>query len=166
MGRRGPLPTPTPILKARGSWLAKKRKNEPTPKSGRPHCPSHLSPDARKIWRRVVPLLEGMRVLTKADGAALERYCFLLSHWRKEADRLEKHGSVYPVRRDGVVLFKLLPTVKVFDMLTTQLGRMEQAFGLNPASRARLAMPLMTEQPYDDSDELARIIRVGPPQIR
>jgi len=97
-------------------------------------------------------MLDRMGVLSKLDGAALERYCLLLARWRKEAQFIEKHGTTYPVKRDGEVLFKLFPSVKVFDMLTTQLGRLEQAFGLTPASRSRISAPTHEEE-HEQNDK-------------
>jgi P27 family predicted phage terminase small subunit len=159
MGSRGPQPTPTPILKARGSWLVNHRKNEPTPEPGRPTCPSWLPAEAKKIWRFVVPMIDRMGVLSRLDGAALERYCLLLYRWRKEAQFIEKHGTTYPVRRDGQVLFKLFPSVKVFDLLTTQLGRAEQAFGLTPASRSRISTQIHEEE--EQTNDKRRFLRIG-----
>lgn len=163
MGSRGPLPTPTPILKARGSWLVGRRRNEPVPEAGRPKCPAWLSADAKQIWRTTATILERMRVLTKADGVALERYSYVLARWRKEADFIERHGTTYPVKRDGEVLFKLFPSVKVFDMLTTQLGRLEGCFGLNPAARSRIIALSedMDEEVADDDDKVRKFIKLA-----
>jgi len=159
MGSRGPVPTPTPILKARGSWLVNQRKNEPKAPEGKPECPDWLNKDAQKNWDAVVPLLEEMRVLSKADGNALARYCALLVRWKKEYDFIEKHGTTYPVKRNGEVLFKLFPSVKVFDMLTTQLGRLEQCFGLNPSARSRIA--LQDQDHTYAGDDKQRYLRMG-----
>jgi P27 family predicted phage terminase small subunit len=108
-------------------------------------------------------MLEAMRVLSKVDGAALERYCFILARWRKEAEFIDKHGTTYPVRRDGEVLFKLFPAVKVFDLLTTQLGRLEQAFGLTPSARSRIITEGGLQPEETERDRLIRrkFIRVG-----
>jgi phage terminase small subunit len=57
MGLRGPQPTPTAILRARGSWLVNHRKDEPQPEKGGPPCPRWLNKDARKIWKALIPQL-------------------------------------------------------------------------------------------------------------
>ena len=68
MGRRGPPPTPTPILRARGSPLATRRREltEAKGPAGKPRCPQWLDADAKAAWRQVVPLLEQMGVLLHA----------------------------------------------------------------------------------------------------
>lgn len=73
MGARGPARTPTPILKARGSWLADtaERKNEPQLTVGSPAKPKFLSPIASAEWEAIVSELVPSGVLTKADGPAL-----------------------------------------------------------------------------------------------
>ncbi len=49
--------------------VRKDRRNdlEPTPKPGAPDCPTWLTAKAKETWHLVAPILEGMRVLTKAD---------------------------------------------------------------------------------------------------
>ncbi len=85
MGRRGPKPTPTPILKLRGSTLATQRREESEVQgpTGRPECPKWLDADARSAWEELIPMLESMRVLTPIDGNALARDCRQRSRWRK-----------------------------------------------------------------------------------
>ncbi len=65
MGARGPAPTPTKILEARGSWRAKARAGELTFPVERPECPAWLSTEARAEWDRVVERLEGAGVLAQ-----------------------------------------------------------------------------------------------------
>ncbi len=75
MGRRGPAPTPTNLLRLRGSPLATKRRDrtEPKPDPTRPRCPSWLDEEAKAAWRQLVPHLDAMRVMTRIDGNALAR---------------------------------------------------------------------------------------------
>jgi P27 family predicted phage terminase small subunit len=130
---------------------------------GRPKCPTWLNDEAKKVWRTVVPMLERMGILSKSDGNALERYAYLFARWRKEALFIEKHGTTYPVKRDGEVLFKLFPSVKVFDMLTTQLSRMEQNFGLTPSARSRIIAATQAEEKEieGDDDKIRSFINLG-----
>jgi phage terminase small subunit len=75
MGRRGPAPTPTPLLKLRGSTLITKKRERAEVKGpeGRPDCPDWLKDDARAAWDYLVPQLETMGILTRIDGNALSR---------------------------------------------------------------------------------------------
>lgn len=75
-----------------------------------------------------------MRVLTKADGNALARYCKLWSRWRAAEKFLDKHGTTY----DGDGGLRSYPQVRESSMLVGHLARLEQQFGLTPAARARL----------------------------
>ncbi len=79
MGKRGPKPTPTAVLKLRGSTLVTGRREaaEVQGPAGTPDAPEWLDEEARAAWDRIVPLLEGMGVLTRIDGNALARYCRL-----------------------------------------------------------------------------------------
>ena len=71
MGKRGPPPTPTNVLKRRGSWRGNRNPGEPRPEPGRPRCPSWLGDYAKAAWRHLVPMLDRMAVLTKVDCNAL-----------------------------------------------------------------------------------------------
>jgi P27 family predicted phage terminase small subunit len=144
VGKRGPKPTPLAVLRARGSWrgAGKQARSEPLPPDGGASCPRWLPKLARKAWHRIAPILESMKVLTVADQEAFARYCVTLARWREAEEFLAKHGDTYPVKIDGeVVGFKNYPQVRVADRLATQLGRMEQSFGLTPSARARIEVP-------------------------
>jgi|TARA_R110000824_G_scaffold188467_3_gene369837 P27 family predicted phage terminase small subunit len=58
MSKRGPKPTPTNILDARGSWRAKGRKGEPVPSAGKMTQPPWLGTDGKRMWRELKPLLQ------------------------------------------------------------------------------------------------------------
>ena len=71
MGKRGPKPVPTPVLAQRGSWRAQTRRDEPKPAHAMPSCPAWVSADARKYWKEIGGVLDGMKVLTGAGHVAL-----------------------------------------------------------------------------------------------
>ena len=77
MGRRGPAPTPTRILKIRGSTLVtrKREAGEVQGPSGIPDRPDWLDVDSLVTWDSLVPLLIQMGVLTRVDGKALTVRC-------------------------------------------------------------------------------------------
>lgn len=130
----GPPRTPTSVLEKRGSWLVKDRKmTEPQPERGRPTCPNALKDDARKLWRKLVPMLDAMGVLTRIDGTVLERYCVLMVKWR--------HNEAHP-------------TEKSFDKglrLNEALLKLEVQFGLTPSARARLQVLPKQEASGDEA---------------
>ncbi len=144
MSKRGPKPTPTAVRKLRGSTLVSKRREAAEVKgpAGAPDRPDWLDDEARLAWDRVVPLLEGMGVLTRVDGNALARYCRLWSRWRKAESFIEEKGEMYPLRDDkgGVKCFMQWPQVAIANKLAQQLTRLEQEFGMTPSARARLQL--------------------------
>ena len=140
MGKRGPKPTPTEILKLHGSWRGKLNKNEPKPEPGRPTCPSWISDSDKRVWKAVVPILEKMRVLTKADLNAVTRYCVMFSQWRRCVEFVAKHGETYTVKdaKGRSVRLDLFPQVKLAVSLGESMLRLEAHFGLTPSARSRI----------------------------
>lgn len=128
------------VLKARGSWRAKGRANEPTPPPGKPVCPRWLCRDAKAAWKQVVPLLADMGVLTPLDRNALARYCETWARWKAASAWIEEHGETYALRDDKgeVRCLQQFPQVGIVNQLGQQLSRLEKAFGLSPASRANI----------------------------
>lgn len=141
MGKRGPAPTPTKILEARGSWRSRKNSREPKPDKGRPRCPQWLKGSAKAEWKKIVEMLDRMGILTKVDGNALARYCRLWQRWRDAEDFIAEHGDQYPVKdaKGNTVSFRLFPSARVAISLAVELRRLEQEFGLTPASRTRIS---------------------------
>ena len=142
MGRRGPAPTPTPILKLRGSTLVTQRRERREAKgpAGAPDCPDWLDADARTAWDQLVPQLTSMAVLTKIDGNALARYCRLWARWRKAEAFIDKHGDMFPIKDEAGKLrcMQQWPQVAIASKLAQQLTRLEQEFGMTPAARTRI----------------------------
>ncbi len=137
---RGPPPTPTASLRLRGSWRSKTRPNEPKPETGIPQPPKYLDAEQKKLWRRLAKQLDAIGIMTKIDGEALGRYVRTWSRWDKAERFIAEHGLVYPKRDDDdkVVAFIEYPQIGIADRAAAQLLRLEQAFGLHPAARARL----------------------------
>ncbi len=145
MGKRGPAKTPSLILEKRGSWLAKTRNNEPAHDSGKPVCPSGLNPEAKRIWKLLLPKM-APAMLQKVDGFALARYCDAYARWWKTRKFLDEHGEVYPKKRTdkhGNVFIESMaafPQMRIYNMLEATLSRLEGQFGLTPSARASLAL--------------------------
>lgn len=142
MGRRGPAPTPTPVLTLRGSTLAtdKRRAREVKPPTGAPLCPDWLDADSKAAWAQLVPTLELMGILTTVDSNALARYCKLWARWRKMEAFIDEKGEMYPLKGDDghVKCFQQWPQVAISHKLAQQLTRLEAEFGMTPSARARI----------------------------
>ena len=141
MGLRGPPPTPTPILKLRGSKRVTRRREraEAQGPAGRPDCPDWLSEPARAKWHEVVPKLELMRVLTTIDEDVVAQYCHDWTLWREMEQFIREHGVMYPMK-DAAGRVKCMaqwPQVGIASKLVQQLTRLERELGLTPAARTR-----------------------------
>lgn len=137
----GPPPKPTAKLKLSGSWRAKyARGDEPEPESGAPRKPEWLDARAGAVWDELVAVLEGMGVLSVADGAILSRYCELWIDWREANEWIRKNGTSYPLRdkSGGVKCFMQFPQVGVRNHIGAELRRIECEFGLTPSARTRI----------------------------
>ncbi len=140
MGRRGPKPNTPWELRASGSWRAGLLEHAVKAEPGAPPCPRWLDPDAKKAWRWLVQQLAIMRVLSKADRAAMMRYSQTFSRWKRAEMFLQKYGHTYPLKDQAgkVRCFMAFPEVNIAATLAQQLGRLEQEFGLTSAARSRL----------------------------
>ncbi len=153
MGRRGPPPKPTRLrLLAGNPGKRPVNEREPKPRQGIPRCPSWLARDAKAFWKRMVPELMRMRILTVVDGEALAAFCQTHARWREAEQFLAKHGSVYPIRdeRGHVRYMQQFPQVSISRNLLHQLRGFYQEFGLTPASRTRIAVGSRDSQLDDD----------------
>ena len=160
MGRRGPAPTPTEILKKRGSREVAKRAKEPKPDKGAPSCPQWLDKDARAVWKQLVPQLVSLAVVTKIDGNALARYCRLWVRWRQCDEFIRKYGESYATGyKDGKpTSFQQFPEVGIVNKLGQQLLRIEQEFGLTPAARTRIEVDVSPPAPADDKARFFKVV--------
>jgi P27 family predicted phage terminase small subunit len=158
MGERGFPPLPTELLRSRGSWRANDptRANEPTPLSGEPPAPENLTDDEMKAWDRLIEMLSAMRVISRSDGNALERYVKLLTQWRAAIAFLEKNGQYYTVKDPGgnVKSIRKFPRVNMVLEYGEALLRIERQYGLTPSARARVQAT--APEPTPESDGKAR----------
>lgn len=137
MGKRGPRPTPTAILEARGSRKVKGR--PPEPKSdGRPACPAWLPENAKQVWRKALRHLSEMGVVGKVDANALARYCVTFARWRECEEFIQQFGMTQTYKQDGRVVIEEFPQVSRASRLSDQLLKIEREFGMTPAARVNL----------------------------
>lgn len=161
MGLRGPQPTPTKVLKMRGSWLAKRNPNEPKPEMGIPKCPKFLKRTARKAWKILAPQLDYMGVLAKVDQNVLTMYCQLYTRWIEMENFIASHNHVYPIKEtvdvDGKIVektigFKIFPQVRIASDLVSHLTRLGRELGLSPSARAHLTTDIAADKTENQDD--------------
>lgn len=151
---KGRKPKPTK-LKVLGGNPGKRPLNtqEPKPKSGRPMCPKHLSPEARKAWRKLAKELEAVGLLSKLDGIALEMVCETYARWQDANEKVQKTGLMLKSPNGFPVIN---PCLSIANRCFDQLKSMLSEFGLSPAERSRLKIEKPTEE-----DELEAFMKMG-----
>lgn len=125
---------PKPVeLKLLDGNPGKKRINRsrPKPRSGIPSCPSWLSPEAKKEWRRVVKEMGPTGALRIVDGSMLATYCHL---W----------GEFVDAARNGKTLS---------GNFIAQMRALASEFGMTPSSRSRITVGDKQEE-VDPLEEL------------
>jgi hypothetical protein len=116
MGKRGPKPTPTGVLKLRGSWRAN-RPDEPVPPDVTIEPPSWLTDAGREVWDQMAPVCIAMNTLTAADAGRFARYCNAQGAYQRNPEGYD---------------------VGQFASLTASLAKYEAQFGLGASDRANM----------------------------
>lgn len=152
MGRRGPAPKPTRLRLIEGNPSKRPlNRNEPKPRPVPPPCPRWLNQEAKREWRRIVPELDVLGLLTVVDRAALAGYCQAYARWRQAEEAIEKYGMIGKTESGYV---QQLPHVSIAQKSLQILKGFAQEFGLTPSSRSR--MSVAEPEPDDEMEELVR----------
>ena len=156
MGKRGPRPAPTAIKIARGTARGKP-KPEPQPPTDGIAMPPHLGPVASGRWAELLPMLQAVKIMTRADVEALARYCDTYEWWLATRAKLRAEGDTYPIVNDGgqVKYIAQRPEVSIAHKLAQQLRQLEQDFGLNPSARTSLNVEAAKQEDSDDAQMFA-----------
>jgi P27 family predicted phage terminase small subunit len=138
MGRKpGPVPRPT-VLKIRaGVQPCRINTREPIATMGEPELPELVQADpvALAEWRRIVPILVDMSILSIADGPALCLYCMAHSRLRAATEQLRSEGLTI-VSITGHE--KANPLLAVVRGAADEVRRMLLELGLTPSARSSL----------------------------
>ncbi len=151
MGLRGPAPKPTAVRLYEGN-LGKRPLNslEPRPRVVEPVCPSHLDAEGRRVWRRLVPVLQRMRVLTEADGIALGNLCDSYSTMVQAQKKLRESGMLLKTPSTYV---QQNPLISIVSSSMETVNKLAREFGLTPAARTRIN----AEPPEEEMDEIEKL---------
>ncbi|MCB1511520.1 MAG: phage terminase small subunit P27 family [Hyphomicrobiaceae bacterium] len=104
-----------------------------------PAPPSWLSTEAKKEWRRVMPILIQRRILTTADLGSLESYCTSIGTMREAQAILNRDGLLVDGKRN--------PAFGIMNAAQTTARLYAAELGLTPVSRSR---PAIREDGDDD----------------
>jgi len=143
MGLRGPAPKPSGIRVLEGNPAKRSLPaNEPRPLAAEPEMPGYLDREARREWKRLVPILLSMRVLTVADGVALASLCqaySMLVQAHNAMQQATKGGGSGLLVKTPSGYVQQSPLIGIINSQVEIINRISREFGLTPASRTRLA---------------------------
>lgn len=121
------------------------------PKAGALRAPRWLSKAARKEWRRVVKVLDGLGILTSADTDTLAVYCDAVVRYAEASRTLEAEGMIVETPRGP----QQHPAILAQQKYAAIMARCAGQLGLEPSARAALAAKLAKEAgPKDRFEEL------------
>lgn len=130
-------------------------KDEPRPTPRPPKPPTWLSKEAAAEWKRLVPELDRVGLLTLVDRAALAAYCEAWSTHKEAVGDVKRNGIKLEIERErfsrngdslGVdVIVVPNPAVKVQKEMASLMRGYMAEFGLTPYSRSRLSPPELEE---------------------
>ncbi len=148
MGLRGPAPKPRAVRELEGN-PSKRPLNplEPQPRPKRPKCPAHLDDVAKREWRRLVPILERMKLLTEADEISLANLCLQYGTLIKAQQLLQKSGLLFKTKSGYV---QQSPLVGIVSSCVEQINKLCREFGLTPAARTRIHVAAEQEERTGD----------------
>lgn len=112
---------------------------EPIPASHRPRCPKQLGPQARRIFREAVKLLDNMGLAAEIDGMALAAFAFHGGNFLQAAEEVKKTGLCVQGARPRTVIIS--PFLTIANMAAKQVRVFAGEFGMTPAARVRLVVP-------------------------
>lgn len=145
----GRPPKPT-ALKALEGNPGKRPLNrvEPVPSAAIPEPPVTLKGEARSEWRRVVPELARLGLVTKVDRAYLVAYCSAWGTFEAARIAMAEHGPLIN-GRDGNLVKN--PAAQIMRDAADLMIKFGARFGLSPSDRTRLAVtPPIEEGPGAD----------------
>lgn len=153
MGRRGPPPKPTHLKLLEGTFRkdrAAKREPKAPKTSKRPSPPAYLGRNAKAEWRRIIPILDEMGILSTADRSIIAAYCQAWHRLQQYEKDIDDNGSSFTTEK-GYECQR--PAVAMAQKQAQLLRQFAGELGLSPSSRSRVEVP---EKPpeKDKTEEL------------
>lgn len=118
--------------------------------------PKHLTPEAKKEWRRVMKLYNLMEVdiLSDLDQQALIMYCEATAIYKKAQEQWAKLQQVATTNPDGQ---KLIDNIfRTMERQTKIISSLSEQLCLTPVGRARMGM---NATKAEDDDPLLKLLQ-------
>lgn len=148
---RPPKPTALKLLQGTAQ-PCRTNKNEPQLEPKAPTCPRHIKGKKRWAYRRLIRVIDPMKVMTKADAIALELAAAAYAEMVLASEVVEEQGFTYESEKeDGGILIKTRPEVLIASDAWRRLEKMISHFGISPSSRTRVSVikQLKEKDPFD-----------------
>lgn len=123
---------------------------EPKPKRARPTCPSFLSKDAKALWKKLIPELDRLGLMTVVDTSALSSFCQAWAEFKWTTETLEAEGRTLESPKRGTYPH---PAVAMQRSAMQQIRAFSALFGFDPSSRSRISVPEKTRDELGELEE-------------
>ena len=128
-----------------------------------PKMPSYLSPDGRKEWRRLLPLLMARQSLTAGDAQGLSLHCETFARWVACQKKINEEGITQTftvLDKSGNPVTRTKPHVclKIAQDCERSLRISLASLGLTPMSREKV-IPAKPVEEEEEESTLMRMIR-------
>ena len=137
---KGRKPKPTELKKLAGNPGRRPlNENEAKIREGKPRCPSHLNDFAKRVWKRVAPLLYESGLLTLIDQDTLAAFCIEVGR-SIEAELVVRETSSVIRNSNGNLIVN--PWIRIGDRARDAYIRIGAEFGMSPSERSRLIVKI------------------------
>lgn len=126
---------PAAKAKAQGNPGHRKIKTTTPAQPSDPSIPEWLDAVGRQVWSLYMPKLALLGYVRDTDLLAFARYCDHSARWLRVRALVEMNGEAYETRSKHGKMLRLNPNFQAMLRIEDQLTKLEDRFGLAPASR-------------------------------
>lgn len=140
----GRKPRPTTLIDADAKRTKRekfdRRENEIECKQNDLKCPTDMTPDAKKEWKRVIGLYNGIdaKILTDLDIQALRMYCEQSAIYNNATKQLAQFETLVTTNVEGQKIINYL--TKLIEKSSKIIISLSEQLCLTPVGRARLGL--------------------------
>jgi len=105
-----------------------------------PACPSFLTAEAKKEWKRIIDDLVALGVVQKIDRGELAVYCQAWADWKFAREKIAELQEKGYVENTPSGYKQISSWMQVANRAEERMRSAGNSFGLNPSTRSRLSM--------------------------
>ena len=116
-----------------------------------PKMPSGMRSQAKREWKRVVPLLLDLGTLTQVDGVALQMYCEAYATYTEVTKLIRLEGLTYVAEGGDSKMKRPHPALTIQNEAERKMRSFMECFGMSAGSRSRIKVdrPANTDNPVE-----------------